>query len=100
MEGFRRGRDFAAWLGLVPRQHSTGGKPRLGKLSKMGQRDLSTRTARPGLAARLTHVPEEPIEMGIEPEETALPGVHDVVGGIPVEEPQRRIGRRASDNGR
>jgi transposase len=29
-ETFRRGRDFAAWLGLVPRQHSTGGKQRLG----------------------------------------------------------------------
>ena len=40
MVGFRRGRDFAAWLGLVPRQHSTGGKPKLGKISKMGQRDL------------------------------------------------------------
>ena len=40
MESFRRGRDFAAWLGLVPRQHSTGGKPRLGRISKMGQRDL------------------------------------------------------------
>lgn len=40
MESFRRGRDFAAWLGLVPKQHTTGGKPRLGKISKMGQRDL------------------------------------------------------------
>ena len=40
MESFRRGRDFAAWLGLVPRQHSTGGRPRLGRISKMGQRDL------------------------------------------------------------
>ena len=40
LASFRRGRDFAAWLGLVPRQHSTGGKPRLGKVSKMGQRDL------------------------------------------------------------
>ena len=40
MASFRRGRDFAAWLGLVPRQHTTGGKPRLGKISKMGQRDL------------------------------------------------------------
>ena len=40
METFRRGRDFAAWVGLVPRQHTTGGKPRLGKISKMGQRDL------------------------------------------------------------
>jgi transposase len=39
---FRRGRDFAAWLGLVPKQHSTGGKPRLGKTSKMGQRDIRT----------------------------------------------------------
>src|SRR5580692_9478984 len=40
MEVFRRGRDFAAWLGLVPIQRSTGGKPRLGKTSKMGQRDI------------------------------------------------------------
>ena len=40
MESFRCGRDFSAWLGLVPRQHSTGGKPQLGRISKMGQRDL------------------------------------------------------------
>ena len=40
MESFRRGRDFAAWLGLVPRQSSTGGKSKLGKISKMGQLDL------------------------------------------------------------
>ena len=40
MESFQRGRDFSAWLGLVPLQHTTGGKPRLGKTSKMGQRDL------------------------------------------------------------
>src|SRR6202008_4277573 len=37
---FRRGRDFAAWLGLVPRQHSSGGKERLGRTTKMGQRDI------------------------------------------------------------
>lgn len=40
MDQFKRGRDFAAWLGLVPRQASTGGKQRLGKTSKMGQRDI------------------------------------------------------------
>ena len=40
MESFKCGRDFSAWLGLVPRQHTTGGKPRLGRISKMGQRDL------------------------------------------------------------
>jgi transposase len=40
MQSFRRGRDFAAWLGLVPRQNSTGGKQILGRTSKMGQRDI------------------------------------------------------------
>lgn len=39
-ESFDKGRDFAAWLGLTPRQNSTGGKTRLGGTSKMGQRDL------------------------------------------------------------
>jgi transposase len=37
---FRSGRDFAAWLGLTPRQHSTGGKERLGGISKQGDRYL------------------------------------------------------------
>lgn len=37
---FRSGRDFAAWLGLVPRQHSSGGKERLGRVSKAGQIDI------------------------------------------------------------
>lgn len=40
MESFKRGRDFAAWLGLVPRQHSSGGKERLGRVSKAGQADI------------------------------------------------------------
>ncbi len=33
---FRSGRDFAAWIGLVPRQNSTGGKQKLGPISKQG----------------------------------------------------------------
>ncbi|KSV80827.1 hypothetical protein N183_38610 [Sinorhizobium sp. Sb3] len=37
---FSKGRDFAAWIGLTPRQNSSGGKERLGRTSKMGQRDL------------------------------------------------------------
>lgn len=37
---FRSGRQFAAWLGLVPRQNSSGGKDRLGRISKMGDRYL------------------------------------------------------------
>jgi transposase len=39
-ETFKRGRDFAAWVGLTPLQHSTGGKQKLGATSKMGERTL------------------------------------------------------------
>jgi transposase len=41
-EAFDRGRDFGAWLGLVPRQYSTGGKALLGPISKRGNRYLRT----------------------------------------------------------
>jgi len=37
---FKSGREFAAWIGLVPRQNSTGGKQRLGSISKQGDRYL------------------------------------------------------------
>jgi error-prone DNA polymerase len=37
---FKTARDFAAWLGLVPRQHSTGGKTRLGRITKSGNRQI------------------------------------------------------------
>jgi transposase len=39
-DGFSKGRDFAAWLGLVPRQMSTGDRTILGKISKRGNRYL------------------------------------------------------------
>ncbi|HZA93969.1 MAG TPA: IS110 family transposase [Gemmatimonadales bacterium] len=56
--GFTRGRDLAAWLGLTPRQHSTGGKQRLLGISKRGNTYLRTslihgaRAALPYLAER------------------------------------------------
>ena len=37
---FRSGRNFSAWIGLVPKQHSSGGKDRLGSISKRGDRYL------------------------------------------------------------
>lgn len=40
VESFRNGRDFAAWMGLTPLQRSTGGKQKLGAISKMGERTL------------------------------------------------------------
>jgi len=39
-KAFRTGREFAAWIGLVPRQNSTGGKERLGSITKQGNRYL------------------------------------------------------------
>jgi transposase len=39
-KAFKTGREFAAWVGLVPRQNSTGGKERLGSISKQGDRYL------------------------------------------------------------
>ena len=57
---FSCGRDLAAWLGLVPRQATTGGKPRLLHISKRGNGYLrmllihGARTALPGLAKKDT----------------------------------------------
>ena len=39
---FKSARHFAAWLGLVPRQHSTGGKARLGRITKAGNEQIRT----------------------------------------------------------
>jgi transposase len=39
-KAFRSGRNFSAWVGLVPKQHSSGGKDRLGSISKQGDRYL------------------------------------------------------------
>jgi transposase len=41
-EAFARGRDFGAWLGLIPRQYTTGGRPILGRISKRGSKYLRT----------------------------------------------------------
>jgi transposase len=63
MGSFRRGRDFAAWLGLVPRQHSSGGKERLGRISKAGQADIR-RLLITGAMSRLSWLGRKPIPEG------------------------------------
>lgn len=58
---FRCGRQFAAWLGLTPRQYSTGGKPRLGRITRRGDtylRALLVQGARSTLQAALRAKPE------------------------------------------
>ena len=59
---FRHGRLFGAWLGLTPRQHSTGGKTRLGSSSKRGDaylRGLLVNGARSALQAALRAAPDK-----------------------------------------
>lgn len=63
MEQFRNGRDFAAWLGLVPRQFSSGGKARLGRMSKAGQTDIR-RLLIIGAMSRLTGIGQKTIAEG------------------------------------
>jgi len=54
---FKNGRQFAAWLGLVPRQFSTGGKPRLGRITKRGDTYLR-RLLVMGARSVLLHAPQ------------------------------------------
>jgi transposase len=56
---FRSGRDFAAWIGLVPRQDSTGGKQKLGPISKQGDRYVR-RILAIGAHAVLRHAKQNP----------------------------------------
>jgi transposase len=75
---FSSGRNFAAWLGLVPRQRSTGGKTRLGGVSKMGQTDIRKLLIvgamsrirwiiRKGVFPNVSAVPAPPFARGREP---------------------------------
>lgn len=61
-EQFRSGRQFAAWLGLTPQQHSTGGKTRLGSISKQGARYLR-RLLVVGATAVMRHIKDKPTPM-------------------------------------
>lgn len=56
---FRNGREFAAWLGLTPRNHSSGGKERLGKITKMGDRYLRQLIV-VGMTSRVRQVTSHP----------------------------------------
>lgn len=62
-ESFERGRDLAAWLGLVPRQFTTGGKPKLLGISKRGNRYLRKQLIH-GARAALPHVAERETPLG------------------------------------
>lgn len=54
---FKNGRQFAAWLGLAPKQYSSGGKTRLGRITRAGNRYLRTLMIH-GARAALRHAPQ------------------------------------------
>lgn len=56
---FHHGRQFAAWLGLVPKQFSTGGKPVLGHITKRGNVYIRTLLIH-GVRALLRYTPKRP----------------------------------------
>ena len=60
---FRSGRQFAAWLGLTPQQQSTGGKTRLGGISKQGDRYLRRLLVVGATAAVIRHTKDKPTPM-------------------------------------
>ena len=62
-ETFEHGRDLAAWLGLVPRQSTTGGKPKLMGISKRGNKYLRKLLIH-GARAALPHVAEKDTALG------------------------------------
>ena len=63
MDLFKNGRGLSAWLGLVPRQYSSGGKERLGRVSKAGQADIR-RLLIIGAMSRLTWLGRKSIPRG------------------------------------
>lgn len=75
---FKNGRQVAAWLGLVPRQSSSGGKERLGKITKRGDtylRGLLTQGARSSLQSALRRAPEKRSRL-----QSWIVAVHDRIG--------------------
>src|SRR5262249_58519467 len=79
-KAFRSGRDFSAWVGLAPKQNSSGGKDKLGSISKQSDRYLrSLFTA--GAPARVPHaqVPwpgHPPLPSGLPTPPTTHAGAH------------------------
>ena len=59
---FKNGRQFAAWIGLTPRQYSSGGKTKLGRITRRGDaylRSLLVQGARATLQATLQNAPDK-----------------------------------------
>ena len=82
-DGFSKGRDFAAWLGLIPRQISTGDRTILGKISKRGNRYLRVLFVQTAWVVLLKVKPDRWEGHGLKPWiETAKKRLHHTVLAI------------------
>jgi len=88
---FRSGRDFAAWIGIVPRQDSTGGKQKLGPISKQGDRYLR-RILIVGAIAVLRRAQEEPREISLAHATAGAAALQGRGGGVRQQNGAYRLG--------
>ena len=72
---FRSGRNFSAWIGLVPKQHSSGGKGKLGSISKQGDRYLRSLFTAGALA--VIRYAKDPVRPNQGPEHRLYRGISD-----------------------
>jgi transposase len=86
---FKNGRQMAAWLGLVPRQHSTGGRPRLLGISKRG--DVYLRTLLIHGARALIRLAQQPSRQGYEWVRAVLGRRHPNIAAIAMANKNARI---------
>jgi Transposase IS116/IS110/IS902 family len=89
---FHKGREFSSWLGLVPRQRSTGGKARLFGISKRGNNDLRKILAHGARSAAL-HVKGERSPFGPWLDALEQRGLINVVITAAANKPARCLGR-------
>src|SRR5262249_52449195 len=67
-KAFRSGRNFSAWIGLVPKQHSSGGKDKLGSISKQGDRYLRSIWFDPAQLSSHCDFPSPPERGAVNPD--------------------------------
>ena len=88
---FRSGRDFAAWIGIVPRQESTGGKQKLGPISKRGDRYLR-RILVVGACAVLRYARHKPEKISLAHKASRTQTVQGGRGGACQQDGAHRLG--------
>ncbi len=96
---FQSARHFAAWLGLVPRQHSTGGKTRLGRITKAGNREIRRLLVFGGHIDGLPCCRMEQFRRGLDQRGAGAPPGPAGDGGAGEQDGAHRLGGAGQDSG-